>query len=310
MENNQPSKQHFYAHGKFLISGEYLVLRGAKALAVPLKYGQSLYIETSKGEPQLIWKAHYPGQNWFEVEYHTGEFVILKTDNPELAKRLQNILIEARKMNPEFLTGSSATTAIATLNFPPQWGIGSSSSLLANIGHWAAVDPYELNSRIFGGSGYDIAAALSPKPIIYQLVDGVPTYETVDFFPPFSQNLYMVYQNQKQSSKTAVRNFANTVVPQKSIEPISEITLKMATAKNLEDFMALMSTHENLMAEVLQQTPVQRLSFPDFEGSIKSMGAWGGDFLLVASEKSWEYVLGYFNNKGFDTVFGWDEMVL
>lgn len=213
-------------------------------------------------------------------------------------------------MNPDFLKNQTNIMATSLLNFPPNWGIGSSSSLIANIGQWAGIDPFELNRRIFGGSGYDIAAALSPKPIIYQIVDGVPSFESVDFSPPFSENLYMVYQNQKQSSKTAVRNFANTVVQQKSIEAISEITLKMATAKSLEDFMALMSTHENLLAEVLQKTPVQRFSFSDFDGSIKSMGAWGGDFVLAASEKSREYVLGYFKNKGFDTVFGWNEMVL
>ena len=35
----------FYSNGKLLITGEYLVLDGAKALALPTKYGQYLTVE-------------------------------------------------------------------------------------------------------------------------------------------------------------------------------------------------------------------------------------------------------------------------
>ena len=151
MENSTHNIQNFYAHGKLLISGEYLVLRGAKALAIPLKYGQSLQIIASDGKPQLIWKANYPGKKWFKAIYNTSYLDIQETDNPELAQRLQNILKEARQLNPAFLTQQANITAISSLNFPPEWGIGSSSSLMANIGRWAKVDPFELNRRIFGG---------------------------------------------------------------------------------------------------------------------------------------------------------------
>ena len=309
MEKNTNSIQNFYAHGKLLISGEYLVIRGAKALAVPLKFGQSLQIISTEGKPKLIWEANYPGKNWFRAKFNTTNFDILETDNPELAQRLQKILKEARRLNPQLLAGSFTTIAISSLNFHPEWGIGSGSSLLANVGRWAEVDPFELNRRVFGGSGYDIAAALSDKPVIYHLENGLPTFESIDFAPPFSGNLYFVYQNQKQNSKTAVQNFANTVVPQEVIEIVSVITLKMVSTNSLQEFMELMIKHENILAEAIKQTPVQQVNFPDFEGSIKSMGAWGGDFLLAATEKSGEYVIQYFKIKGFETAFGWDEMV-
>jgi mevalonate kinase len=310
MKPNPRAIQNFNAHGKLLISGEYLVLRGAKALAVPLKFGQSLQITSTGGEPQLIWEANYPGKKWFRAKYNTTHFDILETDNPELAQRLQNILKEARRLNHQFLTGSFTTTATSSLNFHPEWGIGSSSSLLANIGRWSQVDPFELNRLVFGGSGYDIAVALSDKPVIYHLENGLPTFEIIDFAPPFSENLYFVYQNQKQNSQTAVQHFANTRVPQQIIETISEITLKMASTNSFKEFMELMKKHENILAEAIQQTPVQQVNFPEFEGSIKSMGAWGGDFLLAATEKRRKSVMEYFKIKGFETVLGWDEMVL
>ena len=36
----------FYSHGKLLLTGEYLVLDGALALAVPCKLGQSLTVRS------------------------------------------------------------------------------------------------------------------------------------------------------------------------------------------------------------------------------------------------------------------------
>ena len=49
MESKQKeasNSQSFYAHGKLLITSEYLVLDGAEALALPTVYGQSLEVET------------------------------------------------------------------------------------------------------------------------------------------------------------------------------------------------------------------------------------------------------------------------
>ena len=37
--------QTFYSNGKLLITGEYVVLDGAKALALPTKFGQSLVVK-------------------------------------------------------------------------------------------------------------------------------------------------------------------------------------------------------------------------------------------------------------------------
>jgi len=37
----------FYSNGKLLITGEYLVLDGAKALALPTKYGQGQIVKVA-----------------------------------------------------------------------------------------------------------------------------------------------------------------------------------------------------------------------------------------------------------------------
>ena len=57
----------FYAKGKILLTAEYAVLGGAKALALPTKLGQSLeVIKTSTGK--LEWKSiDVNGKVWYEI---------------------------------------------------------------------------------------------------------------------------------------------------------------------------------------------------------------------------------------------------
>jgi len=47
--------------------------------------------------------------------------------------------------------------------------------------------------------------------------------------------------------------------------------------------------------------------FSDFSGSIKSLGAWGGDFVLVAHS---ENPTAYFKEKGYEVIFSYHQMVL
>ena len=47
--------------------------------------------------------------------------------------------------------------------------------------------------------------------------------------------------------------------------------------------------------------------FPDFDGVIKSLGAWGGDFVMVISN---ENPTDYFMEKGYETVIPYEEMIL
>ena len=59
-------QQTFYSNGKLLITGEYLILDGAKGLALPTKMGQNLNVEdTNSGN--IRWKSYdADGSIWFE----------------------------------------------------------------------------------------------------------------------------------------------------------------------------------------------------------------------------------------------------
>ena len=309
--------QKYYSHGKFLLTGEYLVLKGAMALALPLKLGQSLTIETVC-TPSLQWNAYKHNGPWFSVTMNTENLEIINSDDQPKAEKLSEILKAVKQLNPAaFKDGLCFETR---LDFDPNWGLGSSSTLIANLARWANVNPYELLKLTFGGSGYDIACATAEGPIYYQVkakvpepVEGpTPMVEPIDFNPPFAEHLFFIYQGQKQSSSKEIKAFlakANPVDLQKDIEAVSEISRAVPKCETLDEFAMLMQCHERIIARCIGQEPVQK-HFPDFEGVLKSLGAWGGDFILAATEWDKSQVKEYFKGKGLEVVFGYKEIVL
>ena len=303
---------HFQAHGKFLLTGEYLVLKGALALALPLKLGQNFHVSWADTDThRLHWIAQQPDKPWFSVVFDTDTLQPVTTDDPAKAEKLASILKAVRKLKPTAFYGGDLRIR-THLDFDPEWGLGSSSTLIANLARWAEVDPYELLKLTFGGSGYDIACATAERPIFYQLIDAKPQVETIDFTPSFADHLFFVYQGQKQSSSKEVKAFlekANPVDLQKDIEAVSEISHAVPQCENLDEFGMLMQCHERIIARCIGQEPVQK-RFPDFEGVLKSLGAWGGDFILSATEWDEKQVRDYFNGKGLDMIFKYKELVL
>ena len=321
----------YQSHGKFLLTGEYLVLKGALALALPLKLGQTLTVETVC-TPSLQWNAYKPNGPWFSVTMNTENLEIINSDDQPKAEKLSEILKAVKQLNPAaFKDGLCFETH---LDFDPNWGLGSSSTLIANLARWANVNPYELLKLTFGGSGYDIACATAEQPIYYQLgnvgaalrhaqgpqpvkaVEPVetptPLVESIDYNPPFADHLFFIYQGQKQSSSKEIKAFlgkANPADLQNDIEAISDISRAVPKCQSLDEFAMLMQCHERIIARCIGQEPVQK-RFPDFEGVLKSLGAWGGDFILAATVWDKSQVEAYFKKKGLEVVFGYKEMVL
>ena len=300
---------HYQAHGKFLLTGEYLVLKGALALALPLKLGQSLSVETFQ-ETSLQWNAYKPNGSWFSVTMNLKSMEIIDYDDRPKAEKLLQILKAVKQLNPSaFEEGLHFETY---LDFDPEWGLGSSSTLIANLARWAKVNPYELLKLTFGGSGYDIACATAEQPVYYQLVNGQPQTKTIDFKPHFADHLFFIYQGQKQSSSKEIKAFlakANPADLQKDLEAVSEISRAVPQCQNLDEFALLMQCHERIIARCIGQEPIQK-RFPDFEGVLKSLGAWGGDFILAATEWNDNQVKAYFKEKGLEVVFRYNDIVM
>ncbi|RXJ49831.1 GYDIA family GHMP kinase [Gelidibacter gilvus] len=301
--------QKFYSNGKLLLTGEYLVLDGALALAIPTKHGQSLTVEPSEAS-QLEWESFgHDGQLWFETHLSMRDgFQISTTKDDPIVDRLLQILKATKKYNPTFLNGERGFKVKTQLNFPRNWGLGTSSTLINNIAQWASIDPYKLLEDTFGGSGYDIACAMHNVPITYQLEQNGRTIIERNFNPEFKEHLFFVFLNKKQNSRDGIatyqRNKSNTAL---ALSEINAITNDMISCTNLENFQFLMQSHESIVSKIIKQKPVKETLFKDFEGSVKSLGAWGGDFVLVASEDRPE---AYFKERGFDTIIPYGDMVL
>jgi len=299
----------FYSNGKLLITGEYTVLDGALALAVPTKYGQSLTV-TPITENKIIWKSiDNENKAWFEDEFSTKEIIkgVLKPSN-NISKRLLEILDAVKTLNPHFFNSETGFDITTKLDFSKDWGLGSSSTLINNIANWAKVDAYKLLEATFGGSGYDIACTQHNQAITYQLTNSNREIFEVEFNPEFKNHLYFVYLNKKKNSREGIVEYnKNKVSVLSKISDISTITKNLITCSSLYEFNQLIDSHETITSSIIKQPTIKDLFFKDFNGSIKSLGAWGGDFILVSS---FDNPISYFKNKGYTTIIPFSEMIL
>ena len=308
--------KNYYSNGKLLLTGEYLVLDGAKSLALPTKFGQDLVVE-SIPEPQIIWGSFtHSGDCWFEAIFDLKKLRLVscsfnsnKEGNAEvIAETLLDILKEAKKVNPDFLNTASGFVVKTNLTFSRNWGLGTSSTLINSIAKWAQVDAFQLLWNSFKGSGYDIACAQNNTPIFYQIEDKKPVVEQVVFNPSFKENLFFVHLNQKQDSKEGIAKFRESGLDlQKEIVAVSAISEQFLKASTVAEFNKLIVAHEQIISSIIQLKPVKEKLFSDYFGEIKSLGAWGGDFVMVTGN---EQTPAYFKNKGYETILSYSEMIL
>ena len=298
----------FYSHGKLLITGEYVILDGALGLALPTSKGQILTIEAYNEANMLIWKSKDHDENvWFEQKFDTSHFDSTQC-HTEIGNTLLKILKSAKQLNPKFLSGNKGFKVTTSLEFPRDWGLGSSSTLINNIANWTNVNAFELLEKTFGGSGYDIACAQNPEPISYQLEKDDRHIKTLAFNPKFSEHLYFIHLNKKQNSREGIAHYkSNRTNLKAAISKISAITKLIINCESLITFEGLINRHEQIISKLINTPTIKEQFFKDYNGSIKSLGAWGGDFVLVTSLSD---PSNYFNEKGYKTVIPYSKMIL
>lgn len=304
-------KKEFYSNGKLLITGEYLVLDGAKGFALPTKFGQNLIVEKGTNR-SITWKSYdSDGSMWLDTSLTF--FEILNKNTSDKQASVKNTLIEilhaASLLNPDFIQNSEGYCITTHLTFPRNWGLGTSSTLINNIAKWLQIDAFVLLNNSFGGSGYDIACAQNNSPIVYHLDMGKPIVEKVTFDPEFKNNLYFVYLDKKQSSKSAIAAYYNNRNEDLSenIAKIDLLTQEVLNAKTLRKFATVLDEHESEMSHILEIDTIKESLFSDFNGVIKSLGAWGGDFVMAIAK---ENPTAYFEERGFKTIVAYKDMIL
>ncbi len=297
----------FKSNGKILLTSEYLVLDGAKAIALPSKLTQDLYIEQCDKEI-IEWQGiDEKGNVWYEENFYLKNNDLVysaeKNNTSEKLLLLFNHILKTREAKD--ILGNKFSTK---LNFKREWGLGTSSTFVNNLAKWANIDPYRLLFSAFKGSGYDIACCDVNNPIIFEKKQNSINVKNITFNPPFIENIYLIHLDKKQNTQTSITNYLRTKSEKNNlIKKINLISEEMLQCKNLNHFEDLIVEHESIISQAISQKPIQKLTFNDYNlGKIKSLGAWGGDFILVTSKNN---DLSYFNNKGFETILKLSDLV-
>ena len=305
------TKEAYFSHGKLLLSGEFLVLEGATALAVPLKAGQHLKVFEGTDPAALEWVSKHGDQQWFDCKYNLRDLEIIDSSDQDRADFIRKILMSGIKTNQLFSNKLEGKKVEAILDFDPGWGWGSSSTLISNIALWSETNPFNLFFDTQEGSGYDIACARASSPILYTMNRNSPIIREVNLKKAVTPFIYFVYLGHKQSTADGIRSYRQSRVFDKmDIHSISEISLEMVKATDLKDFNELIREHERIIARVIRKRPVKQELFADFPGEVKSLGTWGGDFVMMSFEDDEQDLKNYLLSKKLDKIFSFREIAI
>jgi len=303
-----------------MITGEYLVIKGAKALAVPTVLGQELqFSHNNKRKVKMVnWVSKIHGDvTWYSNQFKIEEdFEPAEQQTSERTEFIRSLLIAINNAKPEFFEEQGVYTFKTFMDFDPGWGLGSSSSLIANLALLTEIQPFELlfESSLNQGSGYDVATSFMGQPVMYHIEEEMYHWaEPIELnWKSFVSKCRLVYLNRKQDSNLEVTRFKSkwkNFEDHDTIKEINEITEKLPVVKDYEEFCTLLAQHELILSEVLKTKCIKDKLFPDFNGVIKSLGAWGGDFILACPTGSSDQAEQYFFDKGYNVVIDFSKMI-
>ena len=299
----------YKSNGKILLTSEYLVLDGAQALALPSKFSQSLEVKETKNINQISWTSYdFDGKKWFDDLFAISKdkFIYEKRKN-KFSDKMVSIFNGIKKLNSKAFTNSGIKFT-TKLDFSKEWGLGSSSTLINNLSLWAKINPYDLLDLTFNGSGYDIACCDKENPILYRKTGNSRTIENVNYNPSFKENLFFIYLGKKQNTSKAIQYYRYNIKDINShINKINSVCLSILKSNSLIEFEKLIIKHEEIISNAIKIEPIQKRLFKDYRyGVVKSLGAWGGDFILVSGDKS---KMEYFKNKGYKDIIPYKDLV-
>jgi mevalonate kinase len=159
--------QSYFSHGKVLLCGEYAVLAGVEALALPVHLGQGLKVweVPTEGNSKIIWEStDENGKSWFDCRIDSDDAI---------AKTLIHLFREIKSKNPTYFDHKTIRME-TNVEFNRTWGLGTSSTLVSLLNRWSGTNAFALQESGFGGSGYDVAIGLTGKPLVFWLENEEP----------------------------------------------------------------------------------------------------------------------------------------
>lgn len=295
-----------YSPGKLMLTSEYFAVDGALVLAVPTKLGQEFFFEEKyDGKSIIFWEAYHQNKLWLKAVIDYKNWQILETNITSSTEFILKVLKNVQSLSEIQFKNTYTYHLKTNLQFPPDYGLGSSSTLMNNLAEWANIDPFYLNSISLGGSGYDIAVAKAKSAVLFQNKPEI-RFEKIDFSPKFKDELIFIHLNQKQDSREGINLYKSKIKSQNLVDEFSDLTRNILLCDELENFSDLMLLHEQKISDFIEIPTVKSKFFPDCPTFVKSLGAWGGDFVMSAKFEGFE---DYFWGKGFSTVFDWFDLI-
>jgi mevalonate kinase len=295
------SAKTYRAVGKLMLFGEYLVLKGSKCLAFPLKYGQTLTVHSTESST-IEWGSYELDQLWFSATFDLS-LNIMQTSDEEKAKTLVQLFRYIQEKNPHMLTSGMSFSLQSDFNF--LWGFGSSSTLISVLSQWSQLDPYDLLENSFGGSGYDIACAREKNPLVYSISNRLE--KTIELSEAITANFLFIYSGEKQNSRNEIRRFEQREVTDADVNEMNTLIDTALNSATIHDFEKELIKSEELLSPILGRATLKERNFADYPFAIKSLGAWGGDFFL-ATFRDEKIAREYFKNKGYTVQFTYNEL--
>jgi mevalonate kinase len=301
----------FKSNGKILLTSEYVVLDGVDCIALPTKLGQTLSV-TENNSKCINWTSYdYNNNIWFKDKYtiSSKNKIEYSSKKNNISETLLKILKALVKLNSGKINNKIGYDFVSKLSFSKDWGLGTSSTLINNLANWAKVDSYELLKLTFGGSGYDIACAGAENPIHFNNYNNKISISNSKFDPIYKESIFFIYLGNKQNSRDGIKDYKSkkNKLTQDIIEQFKSINEKIVKTDELKEFEQCLTMHELLISKLIDIEPIKDRLFKDYDqGVVKSLGAWGGDFVLVTGSKT---AMNYFLNKGYKTIFEYSKLI-
>lgn len=295
-----------FSPGKLMLTSEYVAVDGALVLAVPTKLGQELFYTEYEDQKSLIfWEAYHQNQLWLKAIIDYKNWEVIETNDSKASEFILKTLKNVQNLSEIKLKSDTSYHIKTNLQFPSDFGLGSSSTLMNNLAEWADIDAFILNEISLGGSGYDVAVAKEKTAVLYSRFPE-RTYHKINFDPSFKDELIFIHLNQKQDTREGISHYKSKPTSTELINDYSKLTKMIVNSQNLEEFSELMTIHEQKLSDFLGTPTVKEKYFQDCPSFVKSLGAWGGDFVLASKFGDYE---SYFKKQGFSKIFSWSDLI-
>lgn len=272
-----------------MLAGEYAVMCGVEALAMPVRAGQWQHVweMPAKAVSKLVWQSKdADGSVWFECRIDTDIMHVSETTSESYSDTLLRLLLCIKEQKAELFLHKNIRIE-TECEFNRSFGLGSSSTLVCNLAKWSGVDAHALQEHVFGGSGYDVAVGNLGRPLVYWLENNNSNWSSWQLPPDFTREWYLAFPGEKQNSRESLSTVKSQLEKISTdvalLQQMNACIQAVKTPRSLPMLEAMLEMWQALLSQRLDLSrPYETLGLSPVKGGLcKYLGAWGGDVLLI-----------------------------